>query len=115
MKVMGRNSLRTVDVAADGIGLSSRSGTALLALTAQRLGLADGLSAALAPTRERRSAHDPGRVGDADQFRLGFEERRKRALGKVAVVAFGDHHELGHGGLILSLTFVVPGFHLGVV
>jgi len=62
LKVMGRNSLRTVDVAADGIGLSSRSGTALLALTAQRLGLADGLSAALAPTRERRSAHDPGRV-----------------------------------------------------
>jgi hypothetical protein len=62
LKVMGRNSLRTVDVAADGIGLCSRSGTALLALTAQRLGLADGLSAALAPTRERRSAHDPGRV-----------------------------------------------------
>jgi hypothetical protein len=62
LEVMGRNSLRTVDVAADGIGVSSRSGTALLALTAQRLGLADGLSAALAHTRERRSAHDPGRV-----------------------------------------------------
>jgi hypothetical protein len=59
---MGRNSFRTVDVAADGIGLSSRSGTALLALTAQRLGLTEGLSAALTHTRERRSAHDPGRV-----------------------------------------------------
>ena len=62
MKVMGRNSFRTVDVAADGIGLSSRAGSALLALTAQRLGLSDGLSAALAHTRERRSAHAPGRV-----------------------------------------------------
>jgi hypothetical protein len=51
-----------VDVRADGIGLSSRAGTTLLALTAQRLGLSDGLSAVLAGTRERRSAHDPGRV-----------------------------------------------------
>jgi hypothetical protein len=34
----------------------------LLALTAQRLGLADGLAGALAGTRQRRSAHDPGRV-----------------------------------------------------
>jgi hypothetical protein len=42
--------------------LSSRAGTALLALVAQRLGLTDGLCAALQSTRERRSAHDPGRV-----------------------------------------------------
>jgi Transposase DDE domain group 1 len=49
-------------VAADGTGLSSRAGTALLALTAQRLGLTDGLSGALAGTRQRRSSHDPGRV-----------------------------------------------------
>jgi hypothetical protein len=49
-------------VVADGIGLSSRAGTALLALTAQGLGLTDGLSGALAGTRERRSSHDPGRV-----------------------------------------------------
>ncbi len=62
MKVMGRSTIRTVDVSADGIGLSSRAGTALLALTAQRLGLTDGLSGALAGTRERRSSHDPGRV-----------------------------------------------------
>jgi hypothetical protein len=34
----------------------------LFALTAQRLGLMDGLSGALAGTRERRSSHDPGRV-----------------------------------------------------
>jgi hypothetical protein len=34
----------------------------LLALVAGRLGLVGGLSGALAPTRERRSGHDPGRV-----------------------------------------------------
>jgi len=62
LKVMGSAAFRTVDVAADGTGLSSRAGTALLALTAQRLGLSDGCSGALAGTRERRSAHDPGRV-----------------------------------------------------
>jgi hypothetical protein len=33
-----------------------------LVLVAQRVGLTDGLSAALAGTRERRSGHDPGRV-----------------------------------------------------
>jgi hypothetical protein len=49
-------------VRADGIGLPSRAGSALLALTAERLGLTDGLSAVLAGTLERRSAHDPGRV-----------------------------------------------------
>ena len=62
MKVMGRSTIRTVDVMADGTGLSSRAGTALLALMAQRLGLTDGLCAALQSTRERRSSHDPGRV-----------------------------------------------------
>ena len=62
MKVMGRSTVRTVDVAADGTGLCSRAGTALLALAAARLGLIDGLCAALASTRERRSAHEPGRV-----------------------------------------------------
>jgi hypothetical protein len=62
LKVTGITSFGTVDVVADGMGLSSRAGTALLALTAQRLGLTDGLSGALAGTRERRSAHDPGRV-----------------------------------------------------
>jgi len=59
---MGRSTIETVDVRADGTGLSSHAGTALLALLAQRLGLTDGLSAALMGTRERRSGHDPGRV-----------------------------------------------------
>jgi hypothetical protein len=60
--VIGGTGFKTVDVAADGTGLSSRAGTALLPLMAGRLGLIDGLCAALADTRERRSAHDPGRV-----------------------------------------------------
>jgi Transposase DDE domain group 1 len=59
---MGRSTINTVDVVADATGLSSRAGSALLALVAQRLGLTDGLSAALAGIRERRSGHDPGRV-----------------------------------------------------
>jgi hypothetical protein len=62
LKVIGSASFGTVDVLADGTGLSSRAGSALLALTAQKLGLTDGLSGALAGTRQRRSAHDPGRV-----------------------------------------------------
>jgi hypothetical protein len=62
LKVTGRSRVQTVDVVADATGLSSRAGTALLALVAGRLGLVGGLSAALAGTRERRSGHDPGRV-----------------------------------------------------
>jgi Transposase DDE domain group 1 len=62
LKVMGRSTIKTVDVRADGTGLSSRAGSALLALVSERLGLTDGLCAALAGTRERRSAHDPGGV-----------------------------------------------------
>jgi hypothetical protein len=52
----------TVDVASDGDGLVSHAGAALLAEAADRLGLTDALSRALAPMRERRGRHDPGRV-----------------------------------------------------
>jgi Transposase DDE domain group 1 len=62
LKVMGRSSIQKVEVRADGTGLSSRAGTALLPLAAERLGLTDALGWALAGTRERRSGHDPGRV-----------------------------------------------------
>jgi hypothetical protein len=62
LKVMGRSSNQKVEVRADATGLSSRAGTALLPLAAERLGLSDALGWALAETRERRSAHDPGRV-----------------------------------------------------
>ncbi|HEY2652504.1 MAG TPA: transposase [Solirubrobacteraceae bacterium] len=59
---MGRWSVKTVDVEADGAGLCSRAGTALLALVADRVGLAAGLCDPLRGTRERRGGHDPGRV-----------------------------------------------------
>jgi len=42
--------------------LSSRAGTALLALVADRVGLTAGLRDALEGTRERRGGHEPGRV-----------------------------------------------------
>src|SRR6516225_6970864 len=52
----------TVDVAPDGAGLVSHAGAALLAETADRVGLTRELSRALAGVRERRRRHDPGRV-----------------------------------------------------
>ena len=54
--------LGTVEVTADGEGLVSHAGVALLVELADRVGLTAALSGALAGTRERRSAHDPGRV-----------------------------------------------------
>jgi hypothetical protein len=54
--------LGTVEVTADGEGLVSHAGAALLVELADRVGLTGALSGALAGTRERRSAHDPGRV-----------------------------------------------------
>ena len=54
--------LGTVEVTADGEGLVSHAGVALLVELADRIGLTAALSSALAETRERRSAHDPGRV-----------------------------------------------------
>jgi hypothetical protein len=42
--------------------LVSHAGAGLLAETADRLGLTDALSRALAPMRERRGGHDPGRI-----------------------------------------------------
>jgi hypothetical protein len=53
---------QTVEVTADGEGLVSHAGAALLVELADRAGLTGALSQAMAPTRERRSAHDPGRV-----------------------------------------------------
>lgn len=52
----------TVDVSADGDGLVSHAGAALLAEVADRVGLTRELSRALAGVRERRGRHDPGRV-----------------------------------------------------
>jgi Transposase DDE domain group 1 len=49
-------------VTADGTGVAAHAGTRLVADMADALGLTTGLSTAMAPTRQRRSAHDPGRV-----------------------------------------------------
>src|SRR3954451_22758698 len=52
----------TVGVAPDGAGLVSHAGAALLARTAERVGLTRALSRALGGLAERRGRHDPGRV-----------------------------------------------------
>ena len=62
MKVQRDGRDFTVDVTADGEGLVSHAGAALLAEVAEKTGLTKALSAGLAPLKERRSGHDPGRV-----------------------------------------------------
>src|SRR5688572_22022094 len=52
----------TVDVTADGAGLVSHAGSALLARVADKLGLTGALSLRLAAIKQRRRGHDPGRV-----------------------------------------------------
>ena len=61
-KVKTQTTRQTVEVRADGEGLVSHAGAYLLIELADRLGLTEALSAAMAPTRERRSMHDPGVV-----------------------------------------------------
>jgi hypothetical protein len=61
-KVKTQTTRQTVEVRADGEGLVSHAGAYLLVELADRLGLTAALSEAMAPTRERRGAHDPGVV-----------------------------------------------------
>ena len=61
-KVKPRTAAQTVEVRADGEGLVSHAGAYLLSELAGRSGLTEALSEAMSPTRERRSAHDPGFV-----------------------------------------------------
>ena len=61
-KVKTQTTAQTVEVRADGEGLVSHAGAFLLVELADRLGLTAALSEAMAPTRERRSAHGPGVV-----------------------------------------------------
>ncbi|MCA1678262.1 MAG: IS1380 family transposase [Actinobacteria bacterium] len=56
----GRNV--TVEVTADGEGLVSHAGSALLAQIADKSGLTKALSVRLQDVKQRRSGHDPGRV-----------------------------------------------------
>jgi Transposase DDE domain group 1 len=60
--VKATTRLGTVEVTADGEGVVSHAGAALVVELADRVGLTEALSDALARSRERRSAHDPGRV-----------------------------------------------------
>ncbi len=62
MKVMRDGRQVTVEVTADGAGLVSHAGTALLAQVADKLGLTRALSLRLAAIKQRRRGHDPGRV-----------------------------------------------------
>jgi Transposase DDE domain group 1 len=52
----------TVEVSADGAGLVSHVGSALIAQVADRVGLTRSLSLRLAVLKQRRRGHDPGRV-----------------------------------------------------
>jgi hypothetical protein len=61
-KVKTQTTSQTVEVRADGEGLVSHAGAYLLVELADRLGLTAALSEAMASSRERRSAHDPGVV-----------------------------------------------------
>jgi hypothetical protein len=62
MKVNRRGCSETVEVTADGEGFCSHAGALLLVNLADRLGLTEGLSKALASTRQRHSAHDDGEI-----------------------------------------------------
>ena len=53
---------RRVRVTGDGRGVAGHAGALLVAELADRVGLTAGMSVAMAHTRQRRSAHDPGVV-----------------------------------------------------
>src|SRR5512142_751045 len=52
----------SVEVMADGTGLVSHAGSALVAQVADKVGLTRALSRRLAGLKQRRRGHDPGRV-----------------------------------------------------
>jgi hypothetical protein len=62
LKVMRDGRPVTVEVTADGEGLVSHAGSALLAQVADKAGLTRALSLRLAGVKQRRRGHDPGRV-----------------------------------------------------
>jgi hypothetical protein len=62
LKVMRDGRPVTVEVTADGSGLVSHAGSALLGQVADKLGLTSALSVRLAGVKQRRRGHDPGRV-----------------------------------------------------
>ena len=62
LRVMRDGRHVTVDVTADGTGLVSHAGSALIARVADKLGLTRALSLRLGVLKQRRRGHDPGRV-----------------------------------------------------
>jgi hypothetical protein len=62
LKVMRDGRPVTVEVTADGAGLVSHAGTALVGQVADKLGLTRALSTRLAAIKQRRRGHDPARV-----------------------------------------------------
>jgi hypothetical protein len=62
LKVMRDGRPVTVDVTADGAGVVSHAGSALLAQVADTLGLTGALSRPLGSIKQRRRGHNPGRV-----------------------------------------------------
>jgi hypothetical protein len=84
----------TVEVTADGAGLVSHAGAALLAGVADKVGLTNALSLRLAVLKARRRGHDPGRVirdlavmladGGECVSDLGAVREQEALLGRVA-------------------------------
>lgn len=62
LKVKASKRRPALKVTDRGEGLAGHAGSRLVADMADRCGLSDALSAAMAPTRTRRSGHDPGGV-----------------------------------------------------
>lgn len=61
-KEKAQTTSQTVEVRADDEGLVSHAGAYLLSELADRIRLTEALSEAMASSRKRRSAHDPGVV-----------------------------------------------------
>ena len=62
MKVNRRGRKETVEITADGEGFCSQAGALLLCNLADKLGLTEALTQAMAPTRKRRSRHEDGEI-----------------------------------------------------
>jgi DDE family transposase len=62
LRVMRDGRPVTVEVTADGAGLVSHVGAALLGRVADKVGLTQALSVCLAGLKQRRRGHAPGRV-----------------------------------------------------
>jgi peptidoglycan/xylan/chitin deacetylase (PgdA/CDA1 family) len=94
LKVMRDGRPVTVEVTADGPGLVSHAGTALLGQVADEVGLTGALSVGLAQVKQRRRGHDPGRVlrdlavmladGGECVSDLGATRDQEALFGKVA-------------------------------